>query len=60
MAESLYGKWGKNLITINMSEYQEKLTVMCLPVKVHASQGKYGYGEGGVLYRGGSSSSYTV
>ena len=45
LAESLYGG-EQNLITINMSEYQEAHTVSSLK---GAPPGYVGYGEGGVL-----------
>lgn len=45
LAETLYGG-ERNLITINMSEYQEKHTVSTLK---GAPPGYVGYGEGGVL-----------
>src|ERR1017187_7906980 len=45
LAEALYGG-GRNLITINMSEYQEAHTVSSLK---GSPPGYVGYGEGGVL-----------
>ncbi len=50
LAETLYGG-EQNIITINMSEFQEAHTVSTLK---GAPPGYVGYGEGGGTYRGGA------
>ncbi|STI77730.1 putative type VI secretion protein [Escherichia coli] len=50
LAEAIYGG-EQNLITINMSEFQESHTVSTLK---GAPPGYVGYGEGGVLTEGGT------
>src|SRR5207245_10621713 len=56
IAETLYGG-ERNLITINMSEYQEAHTVSSLK---GSPPGYVGYGEGGVLSEGVRRKPYSV